>query len=98
MAQKPLGRFERAIQGAYGVNALLTDAAQVEVRFRDGSVWAGEVLTFALIGHPTAFTCYAWEEDADRTVTTVLHRPPVDGPRAAVERSWRARRSRRAEA
>src|SRR5262245_66395386 len=54
MAEKPLGRFEHAIQRAYGVTALLTDVEQIEVCSRDGSVWAGEVLTFALIGHPPA--------------------------------------------
>ena len=97
MAETPLGNIERAIQTAYGVNALLMDAEHVEVLFDDGNTWRGEVLAFALIGHPSASICYAWEE-TDGKVTTVLHRPPVDGPCAAVKRSRRARRpgSRRA--
>ncbi len=31
-------------------------------RFQGETVWEGEVLIFALQGHPEATTCYAWED------------------------------------
>ncbi|MGH3119211.1 MAG: hypothetical protein ACRDQ2_19260, partial [Gaiellales bacterium] len=39
-------------------------------------VWEGEVLIFALQGHPEASQCYAWEVEYGQ-VTAVLGVPPV---------------------
>jgi hypothetical protein len=55
------------------------------VRFEGETVWQGEVLVFDLLDHPTAPKCYCWEVDGE--VTAVLHEPPVDSPKRAVQAS-----------
>ena len=39
-------------------------------------------MVFALLDHPTALWCYAWEVDGE--VTAVLHAPPVVSAVSAV--------------
>ncbi len=46
------------------------------------TVWEGEVLTFRLLDHPSASTCYCWEVDGK--VTAVLGEPPINSPLDAV--------------
>lgn len=82
MNEKPLSYFEKAIQATHGVKAELSRRERVVERFQGEIVWEGEVLVFALQGHPSAVWCYAWEVDGE--VTAVLHEPPVDGAQAAV--------------
>jgi hypothetical protein len=80
--EKPISYFAQAIQATHGAKAELVRRERVVERFQGETVWQGEVLVFALQGHPSARWCYAWEVDG--TVTAVLHEPPVDGPAAAV--------------
>jgi hypothetical protein len=77
-----LKAFQHAIRQTHDAEAKIADRVRVNERFKDQSVWIGEVLVFDLDGHPTASRCYAWEVDGK--VTAVLHEPPVDSPLAAV--------------
>ena len=82
----PLVRFQEAIHATHGAQAQLVTREHVSETHDGETVWAGEVLVFALVfalkGHPTANPCYAWEVDGK--VTAVLHQGPVDSPLAAV--------------
>jgi len=82
MNEKPLSYFEKAIMATHGTGSELVRRERVLERFQGETVWEGEVLVFALLDHPTARWCYAWEVDGE--VTAVLHAPPVDGAHAAV--------------
>ena len=82
MNEAPLSSFEEAIQATHGANAQLLTRESVLETFKGETIWEGEVLVFALKGHPTAHLCYAWEVDG--RVTAVLHEPPVDSPLTAV--------------
>ena len=72
--------FREAIRATHGAKAQLVRRERVVERFEGETVWEGEVLVFALQGHPEASTCYAWEVDGQ--VTAVLGVPPV---RSAVD-------------
>ncbi len=78
----PLARFQDAIRATHGTQSQLLTRESVVEEFEGETVWAGEVLVFALKGHPTAHLCYAWEVDGK--VTAVLGEPPIDSPQAAV--------------
>ena len=79
--------FQHAILQTHGAKAQLLIREPVVETFEDETVWEGEVLVFALNGHPTARLCYAWEVDG--RVTAVLDQPPVDSPLAAVRAAIR---------
>ncbi len=79
--------FEHAIKETHGAKAQFLFREPVVEEFEDETVWEGEVLVFALKGHPTSHLCYAWEVDG--LVTAVLHQPPVDSPLAAVRAAIR---------
>ena len=74
MNELSLKGFQHAIRQTHGAEAKIADRVNVNERFKDQSVWSGEVLVFNLEGHPTASRCYAWEVDGK--VTAVLHEPP----------------------
>ena len=82
MNEKPLSYFEKAIQATHGAKAELVRRERVVERFEGVTVWEGDVLVFALQGHPTATLAYAWEVDG--TVTAVLHEDPVHSAQEAV--------------
>jgi len=86
MAAMPMGElmndptvsdFQRAISEQYGVESNALAGERVAV-----NGWMGDVLVFALLGHPMATFCYAWRTDSG--VTVALHRTPIDSPREAV--------------
>lgn len=57
-------------------------------RFRGETVWEGDVHVFELDGHPTAKRAYAWlykDDDGRQQAKVVLHVPPVDSARRAVQ-------------
>ena len=84
MNDAPLSTFEEAICATHGADqAMYTGRTTVREVFEGEVVWEGEVLTFILLEHPTATTCYAW--DVDGEVTSVLHAGPVDSPVMAVQ-------------
>jgi hypothetical protein len=72
--------FREAIRATHGAHARLMRRERIHETFEGETVWEGEVLVFALQGHPQAVTCYAWEVDGQ--VTAVLGVPPV---RSAVD-------------
>ena len=82
MNRIPLASFHRAIRATHGGEPTLIARERVNETFEGEPVWTGEVLVFALEGHPSASRVYAWEVDG--RVTAVLHQPPVDSPAAAV--------------
>lgn len=69
----------------HGAEAQLVARARVDEHFEGEPVWQGEVLVFALQGHPEAQRCYAWEVDG--RVTAVLGVGPVDSAVKAVRAS-----------
>jgi hypothetical protein len=81
--EKPLSYFEKAIMATHGTAAELVRRERVVERFQGQTVWEGEVLVFALQGHPSARWCYAWEVDGE--VTAVLHEKPVESAQDAVK-------------
>jgi hypothetical protein len=80
--KKILADFERAIQASHGARSRFLWRERVVERFAGETVWAGEVLVFELLDHPSAARCYAWVVEGE--ITTVLGVPPVDSARAAV--------------
>lgn len=74
--------MKRIIAEIHGSAACFDKRIHIQEKFHNERVWEGEVLIFALLDHPTAKTCYAWEVDG--RVTAVLHEAPVDSPEAAV--------------
>ena len=77
--------FRKAIRATHGADAQLVHRQPVVERFEGEVVWEGEVLVFALQGHPHASQCYAWEVDGQ--VTAVLGVPPVRSALDAVRAS-----------
>jgi hypothetical protein len=78
----PIPQFQHAIQATHGARSKLRARVGVIEKFEGETVWAGEVLVFELLDHPTAYTCYAWEVDGE--VTAVLHESPVGSAQEAV--------------
>jgi hypothetical protein len=64
---------------------------RVREEFRGEPVWEGDVHTFALSGHATANTCYAWSASVgdthNRRFFAVLRLGPVKSARDAVRAS-----------
>jgi hypothetical protein len=89
MNEIDLSVFLQAIRATHGAEARLDHSERVHERFEGETVWEGDVLVFALQGHPEASRCYAWEVDGE--VTAVLEVPPVksaaDAVRAAIMES-----------
>ena len=85
MNELPLESFQHAIRQTHGAEAELISRERVSETYEGHPVWKGEVLVFALTGHPTASLCYAWEVDGQ--VTAVLHQWTVVSPLAAVRAS-----------
>lgn len=85
-----LPALAEAIQHMHGCEARWLRSVPVRETHEGRAVWVGEVQVFALEGHPTAARCYAWShatEGERRRFYAVLHLPPVDSPRAAVQAS-----------
>ena len=75
-----------AIEAGHKCKALHDHSVPVREMFGEQVVWEGVVEVFALMGHPKATRCYAWNFK-DGTTTryiTVLELPPVDSPHTAV--------------
>lgn len=80
--------LKKAILDLHGCASTWVEAVPVKETFQAQTVWEGTVQVFALIGHPTASRCYAWDHTVEgsenRRFIAVLHQPPVDSPQAAV--------------
>jgi hypothetical protein len=68
--QVPIRDLEHALQTALSAEPRFQAREKVYEDFGSEVVWAGEVLVFKLLDHPSARLCYAWEVDGH--VTTVL--------------------------
>ncbi len=93
MSELSIPTFQAAIQGTHGCDSEHIDTVHVVETSKGETAWAGEVLVFDLIRHPTAATAYAWS--VKQQVTAVLHEGPVDSPQAAVTATLVRRRRRR---
>jgi hypothetical protein len=80
--QQPIFNFKRAIRITHATKARLLAREKVYEDFGGDVAWAGEVLVFELLNHPSARLCYAWEADGE--VVMVLGEGPVENGRDAV--------------
>jgi hypothetical protein len=80
--QRPILHFKQAIRATHAVRARLLAREKVYQDFGGDVAWAGEVLVFELLNHPSAHLCFAWEADGE--VVTVLGEGPVENGRDAV--------------
>lgn len=61
--------LQAAVEATHGGTATLRDVVPVRETFQGQPAWEGSVHVFALQGHPSADTAYAWSssvEDSDR--------------------------------
>jgi hypothetical protein len=81
-----LPAFQSALMAIHGAHSRFERHVRVVEHLEDGRVWEGEVLVFALLDHPRAPWCYAWEVGGE--VTAILHddvaKSPEDAVRAAL--------------
>ncbi len=77
----------QAIHRLHGCDSTHVESVRVTETFEGETIWDGEVEVFDLIDHPTAQMAYAWtheKDDGKLLHVAVLHKSPVDSPRAAV--------------
>jgi hypothetical protein len=82
-----LEELETIIVKLHGCEATPVETVPVTEIYRGKVVWTGEVVVFALRGHPRAGRCYAWgfpDELGTLETTTILEIPPVLSPEMAV--------------
>ena len=82
-----VARLAKAILDLHGARAVHSESVPVTEIFNGETVWDGVVEVFALPEHP-AGKAYAWRHEADSgkwRYVAVLHKPPVDTPRKAVQ-------------
>ena len=88
MIQRPIHDFECAIESAFAAKSRLLARERIYEAFAGTVAWAGELLLFELLDHPSAHLCYAWE--ADGQIITVLREGPVQNGWKAVRAVMRA--------
>lgn len=80
--------YRRAVEGLHSGRASFVETVRVVEEYEGERAWDGDVHVFALEGHPTAQTAYAWsvpgESSKGRRFYAVLHVGPVDSPEKAV--------------
>ncbi len=94
-----LAKLQKAILDLHGARAEHLESVPITEAFNGETVWDGVVEVFALPDHP-AGKAYAWRHEADSgrwRYVAVLHHPPLDTPRKAVQAAvvaeYRARKS-----
>jgi hypothetical protein len=83
-------KLEQVIWNLHKAKATHRESVPVLEEFQDQVVWDGVVEVFDLAGHPKTGMAYAWSHESDsggRRYVTVLHLPPVDSPKKAVQAS-----------
>src|SRR5262245_60685927 len=82
-------RLKEAIESTHMCAASFADYVPVTEMLGRKVAWEGVVTVFDISCHPQANRCYAWEhtEKNERQLVTVLHIPPIDSPRTAVQRA-----------
>jgi hypothetical protein len=58
-------QLKEAVEGQHGGKAVLVGVEPVRERFRDQTVWEGQVHVFDLEGHPQATRAYAWSSSVE---------------------------------
>jgi hypothetical protein len=83
--------LQEAVEEMHRCKASYKGSERVKEEFRGERVWGGNVHTFALSGHATANTCYAWSapvaDTNNRRFFAVLNLGPVQSARDAVRAS-----------
>jgi hypothetical protein len=90
-----LEELESIIVKLHGYEATPVKTVPVTEMFRGKIIWTGEVVVFALRGHPRAGRCYARgfpDELGTLETTTILEIPPVLSPEMAVRVALASRR------
>ena len=80
-------RLRDAIKRLHGCESAHTGSVPVVETFQGRVAWDGVVEVFALTGHSSADTCYAWsyqQDDGRERYFAVLKMPPVVSPETAV--------------
>jgi len=80
--------LQKAIRDLHGCESEYLESVGVKETFKGQIVWEGCVEVFSLTGHPKTDKCYAWshaESGEKKRFYAVLHLPPVDHPRTAVQ-------------
>jgi hypothetical protein len=83
-------RLKQAIFAAHGASAIHLYSVPLRLTLADNERWEGVVEVFMVSRHPAAKTAYAWTQSPRTTEEevqhfTVLHLPPVDSPKTAVQ-------------
>ncbi|HEY6445985.1 MAG TPA: hypothetical protein VIY53_05960 [Acidobacteriaceae bacterium] len=79
-----------AIYKLHQVRAKHVESVPVTEKHKGQIVWDGVVEVFRIHGHPETNQIYAWAHDTDdpenpKRYVTVLHIPPVNSARTAVQ-------------
>ena len=78
----------------HGCDSKWVESVAVTEKFKDETVWDGEVQVFFLFGHPAATHAYAWSYETDegeRRFVAMLKLGPVTDAITAVRASIAAR-------
>jgi len=92
MGEVAIDQLQQAVEGLHGARARYVKSVQVVEDFEGRRVWEGLVAIFALEGHESADTCYAWSHaipgSEARHFVAVLQEgvveTPLDAVRAAI--------------
>ena len=87
--RKYIERLKLAVEHLHRCSAVHVRTESVHERFKDQTVWRGEVEIFDLTGHPKAKRAYGWShaegrDDTGERFVTVLEIPPVESAETAV--------------
>lgn len=80
--------LQLVIRQREGCSASWRETIPITERMGSEVVWHGEGQVFELDGHATAKRAYAWlyeDDDGRQQAKVVLHVPPVDSARKAVQ-------------
>ena len=81
----PVAVFKHSIRARYRSDAFLIRREKVEVARGSNASWGMDVLVFVLVDFSPPTLCYAWS--VGPSVTSLVHEPRVDSPKAAVRAS-----------
>lgn len=79
--------LQKAVESQHGGKATYVQSVPIKETHGGETVWEGTVAVFDLADHPKAKRAYTWSyptKEGRRMFFTVLHVPPITGPRDAV--------------
>ena len=82
-----LHAVKAVVERLHGCQARHVESVPIKESFQGKTVWEGVVEVFDLKDCPQANRGYAWafDDGGETRYMVVLHKPPVDGPRRAVQ-------------